>query len=75
MTIEDFRAKMDKDFNADELKAGFERRIAEIANKTIDERDDFNKMKRRISDLESIVEKLQSVINSNATTAQEKEAQ
>ena len=62
MTIEEFRAKINSGPNAEELKVGFEKRIAEIANKTIDERDDLKKMEKRISDLEEIVEKLRSAI-------------
>ena len=63
MTIEEFRKRMNSGPTPEELKAGFEQRIVDIVNKTVGEREDFKKMKQKINDLEAVVEKLQSTIN------------
>ncbi len=66
MTIEEFRTRLDSGPTAEELKTGFEKHMADIVNKTVEEREDFKKMKQKIVDLENTVEKLQSTINALA---------
>lgn len=71
MTIEEFRARMRAGPSAEELKTGFEKRIAEIANNTISEREDYKKLKKRVAELEATVEKMQSTLNELTGTVPE----
>ena len=56
MTIEEFRQRINSGPTAEELREGFEQRIIDIINKTIDEREDFKNLKTQIAELEKKIE-------------------
>ena len=63
MTIEEFRARMNSGPSAEELKILFEKRIADIANNTVDKRDDLKEIKSRLDEIETELKKIQSILN------------